>query len=211
MDHLAPRIISFGCSYTQYIYPTYADILKTTNRGVCGTGNDRIFYDIMQSYKNKELDDYDHVIVQWTSQYRFDYLKKDGWTFPDGNITVSRENKNIWKRLQYWFNEEYEYEKLINYMTVVENLIPNVIFMTMTDIDYPNLFLNHFESITGDYEFEDFKDKHPTIMQHIEVANKLAVKLDITLDREVLTKCFEIDKTIKKTKHFSADAYTITY
>ena len=91
MDYLAQRLklAAIGCSFTNYAWPTYADILQADRFGIAGIGNERIFYILLHLYKTQQLHCYDGIIIQWTSPFRFDYLKKDGWTYNDGNIAHS--------------------------------------------------------------------------------------------------------------------------
>ena len=217
MDHLAPRIISFGCSITNYIYPTYADILQADNRGQSGSGNERIFYTVLDAFKNKELENYDIIIVQWSSQYRFDYLTNNDWTFPDGNITQSIHNKHIWKKIKEWYNFDYEDEKTENYALTLwytlKTLNKKIVYLSYSGIvtqHFPILINNIWKAHKGDYEFTSgmdwdekrFIDDHPTIRQHYQMSNYIAHRCDIKLNPIVVKKAFDIENQIRSDKKF---------
>lgn len=207
MDHLAPRIIAFGCSFTKYIYPTYADILQATNIGWSGSGNEKIFYHLLQYYKSKQLKDYDIVLLQWSSPYRFDYKSPLGW-IGDGNIT---KQPDIWEKTKSWYNENYELEKTINYIVtanaLLEKLGLKVVSLSLDHIvddnfkiDYNNLLENY----KGNYEYKNTKfiDWHPTILQHLNLAKNIAKGLGIKLDSAILSKCHAIHREVATAKQF---------
>ena len=205
MDYLAARIISFGCSFTQYLWPTYADILQAENLGWPGSGNERIFYFILEQYKKHQFKNYDLITVQWTGPLRFDYLTRDGWTEADGPLRLSKVNKHIWRSVKNWFNENYEEEKTQNYKIVIDKLLASTgVKYFITDIDYMR------ELYIGGYEFNNatpwtknsFIDKHPTIMQHMDFANKIASDNGLEIDKTIHTKCNDLHATISKDKVF---------
>ena len=55
------------------MWPTYADIIQSENKGWAGSGNERIFYFILDEYKKHKFKDYDLITVQWSGPLRFDY------------------------------------------------------------------------------------------------------------------------------------------
>lgn len=197
MDYLAPRIIAFGCSFTNYLYPTYADILNAENRGHTGSGNERIFYEVMSAYKKGEFDNFDVIIVQWSSFFRFDYKTAKGWTEPDGSIMHSKSNSDIWESIKLWYNEDYEIEKNVNYVialwSILSNLNKKIIFLSMhiiPDTGVPFLYKELFEHFKGNYKFsknvhwinKSFVDQHPTVLQHTVIALGIAKELGFNLD-----------------------------
>lgn len=78
------RLFTFGCSMTQYYYPTWADILGRSwvhyeNWGHAGSGNHFIFNSIIECDKKHTLTDNDTIIVMWTSVARLDTYQFDRW------------------------------------------------------------------------------------------------------------------------------------
>ena len=84
------RLYTFGCSFTNYKWPTWADILGREfdhyeNWGQCGAGNQFIFNSITECLiKNKFTKD-DIFIIMWTNVTREDRYVNGHWLTP-GNI-----------------------------------------------------------------------------------------------------------------------------
>jgi hypothetical protein len=79
------RLFSFGCSFTSYHWPTWADIAGKNfdvfeNWGQIGGGNAFIFYSLCEAIKRASIGANDTVAVMWTSISREDrWTRKDGW------------------------------------------------------------------------------------------------------------------------------------
>ena len=82
------RLFTFGCSFTQYCWPTWANILgqeydKFENWGKPGAGNSFIFNSLIESIKRNTIDKDDTVIIMWTSIGREDrWVSERGWVTP---------------------------------------------------------------------------------------------------------------------------------
>jgi hypothetical protein len=91
INHIPERIFTFGCSFTNYKWPTWANILAYDldiplyNYGRSGAGNQFIFNSLMQAdyYHNFNKDDL--VIICWTNVCREDRRIKNQWV-TNGNI-----------------------------------------------------------------------------------------------------------------------------
>jgi len=89
------RIFAFGCSFTSYIYPTWADIIHKSmlpdtefyNFGKSGGGNLFIANRITEANRKYKFTETDLVVVMWSTYARIDFFKTDngGWKTP-GNI-----------------------------------------------------------------------------------------------------------------------------
>ena len=84
------RFFAFGCSMTQYAWPTWADIIaleipESYNYGQSGAGNLFISNSIVEANKTHKFDKDDLVVVMWSSISREDRYKKTKWITP-GNI-----------------------------------------------------------------------------------------------------------------------------
>jgi hypothetical protein len=71
------RLFTFGCSFTNYRWSTWADILGTQyneyqNWGQSGAGNHYIFNSVMEADQRHHFRPDDTVIVCWTSVHRED-------------------------------------------------------------------------------------------------------------------------------------------
>jgi hypothetical protein len=83
------RLFVFGCSMTNYEWPTWADILSTEiqtyyNYGKSGGGNLFIANSLVEANITHKFDKDDLVMVMWSSVSREDRYK-NGWVTP-GNI-----------------------------------------------------------------------------------------------------------------------------
>jgi len=78
------RLFTFGCSFTQYIWPTWADILAREfeyyeNWGSSGAGNQYIFHSLVECYQRNLLNSNDTVIIMWSSLDREDRYINNMW------------------------------------------------------------------------------------------------------------------------------------
>lgn len=209
------KIATIGCSFTNYTWPTYSDVLEADNYGLSGIGNDRIWYILLHLYKTNQLELYDAIVVQWTSPYRFDYLTINGWTPNDGNISTSVKNVNIWKNIKDWYNESYELERTKNFVIAAKSLLKNSdiksFHMSMTGeiddlVDLPNLkknFPTRYTFKKAPWTKKPFIDGHPTLLEHVEIAKKISSSLDIKLNKKIVKRCLEFHKTLENIDDFS--------
>lgn len=85
------RFFAFGCSFTNWLYPTWAEIIgydlniEYYNYGRAGAGNQFIFNMVMQADSYHHFNEDDLIIVEWTSITREDRYNKGSWITP-GNI-----------------------------------------------------------------------------------------------------------------------------
>ena len=78
------RLYTFGCSFTNYRWSTWADCLapefdEFKNWGQSGAGNPYIFNSIMEADQQYKFQETDTVIVCWTNVMREDRYVKDRW------------------------------------------------------------------------------------------------------------------------------------
>jgi hypothetical protein len=92
------RFFAFGCSFTQYHWPTWADILSKEipdvdyyNFGLCGGGNLMMSTRIAEANARYKFTEDDLVIVMWTTMCREDRYIRDNWKM-SGNIFTSGEH-----------------------------------------------------------------------------------------------------------------------
>lgn len=84
------RLFAFGCSFTHWHWPTWADILGREydhfeNWGHGGGGNLFIFNQLNECMIKNKLDSNDTVAIMWTNVYRDDYYCNNAWQLK-GNI-----------------------------------------------------------------------------------------------------------------------------
>lgn len=107
------RLFTFGCSFTEYSWPTWADILGKSvhqqgwefhNMGRAGVGNMQIMKTILKAKQVYNFTPDDKLMVMWTSWNREDrYLPstihQGGWVL-EGNVL----NSDFYRELidKYW-------------------------------------------------------------------------------------------------------------
>lgn len=84
------RFFSFGCSFTKYAWPTWADLIASLfpnfyNYGQPGAGNSFIFNAIMEADQRHKFNKNDLIIIQWSGPCREDRYKDGKW-ITSGNI-----------------------------------------------------------------------------------------------------------------------------
>jgi hypothetical protein len=93
MNLFPKRFFAFGCSFTKYYWPTWADIIGSNfqqyyNYGHQGVSNKFIFATVIQAIHEHNINNNDVVMICWTGSERLDLLLKDYWT-----IGIQRKNE----------------------------------------------------------------------------------------------------------------------
>jgi hypothetical protein len=90
------RFFAFGCSFTQYYWPTWADIISkevntSYNYGRNGAGNFFIYQSLVEAILKHKINKDDLVMIMFSNVTREDrFVKKDGWITP-GNLYFQSE------------------------------------------------------------------------------------------------------------------------
>ena len=117
------RFFAFGCSFTDYLWTTWADIVAAAypgaeyfNLGRGGTSNQLILYRMMEADQLYNFNKEDLIIVQWTGVTR-ETIWKDGYWEGGGNVY-----NNV------AFSKEYldNYTSILNYMIRDHSIIKAV-------------------------------------------------------------------------------------
>lgn len=75
------RLFTFGCSHTQYQWPSWANILglnfdQHLNYGKPGTGNQRILNQVIRCHQHYKFRETDTIVIMLSSDDRFDYIER---------------------------------------------------------------------------------------------------------------------------------------
>jgi hypothetical protein len=105
------RVFTFGCSWTRYLWPMWADMFRYTdqaplvyNWGKPGMGNVGIFYRMIECDLKNKFTDSDLIIVQWSSWTREDRYMDKWETY--GNVFNSPfYDKAFTKKYWSWNND----------------------------------------------------------------------------------------------------------
>lgn len=110
------RLFTFGCSITQFFYPTWADLLIAhygdraeiaENWGKSGAGNQYIFTRIWEADSIYNFNKDDIVVVQWSAMYRDDrWIQGNAWhcagNLYHGQLKDSPMELNNYKYSSQW-------------------------------------------------------------------------------------------------------------
>lgn len=96
------RLIVFGCSFTNYYWPTWADILRHElpnaeyfNFARCGGGNLFIASRLSEAEQKLKFNENDLVITMWTTLCREDRYFHGNWCLPGNIFTQQIYNKDF--------------------------------------------------------------------------------------------------------------------
>lgn len=141
------KLITFGCSYTNYYWPTWSDLLgyqfdDYQNWAISGLGNNAIMQRVNESCTSNTLNKDDVVVVQFTDFNRLD-LHSMG-IVPFGNW---RAGGNIWMKpteepwIRNTWNEESYMYMAHNYISMTINFLKNLPckWAITSSIDVPSL------------------------------------------------------------------------
>lgn len=81
------RLFTFGCSFTNYVWPTWADILadqfeQAENWGQAGASNHFIANSLVECHLRRQISHNDVVAIMWTHCERLDSYKQKTWLTP---------------------------------------------------------------------------------------------------------------------------------
>lgn len=115
------RLFTFGCSYTEFYWPTWADCLspyfdETYNYGKCGAGNSYIFNHFASVVASKKLTEKDTVIIQWSSIVREDRILPHHISYQTGGLVYN--------------NKAYDKEFYTKYFNAFQMAVELVSFLT---------------------------------------------------------------------------------
>lgn len=100
------RLFTFGCSYTYYAWPTWADIIAVDrnldlhNFGIAGLGNVGINQRVLEADCKYNFTPDDQIMIMWTSWCREDMIKGLGYEAA-GSIFSKYSIKHLKKHYDY--------------------------------------------------------------------------------------------------------------
>jgi len=95
------RFFSFGCSFTSYCWPTWANILGRNfdcfeNWGRAGAGNEFIFHSLIECLRTKKINNNDLIIIMWSHPARRDTYYNRKWVLkgsdPDHDALIEHND-----------------------------------------------------------------------------------------------------------------------
>lgn len=190
------RLFTFGCSWTDFAWPTWADIIARDldiyyeNWGVSGIGNQGIQSRFVECNNKNNFTDTDLVIVQWSGWNREDRFL-EAWK-ASGSIFNNPyyDNKFIKK---YWNYNNDLIKNSVAIKTTNDAYLENIGYQwslqspatysdnkentTRLTPDVVDAYYNHLPKIdTPEFNNTYFNgrcmDSHPDVMAHIEIIEK---------------------------------------
>lgn len=186
------RLYAFGCSFTQYKWPTWADFLHAggiatdySNWGLPGGSNDFILHSVTECLSTHPVTPNDLFAIMWSQPYRLsDYNDEDGWDMP-GNAYVYQKD-----RAKFLHEDKISLENQ-SYIVAVQRMLEAIgcdyIFTSMQpmDLKYEDVYntahlfkpsMQEFLGYTRPHEGwrETLPgDRHPSPTQHMRFAHSL--------------------------------------
>lgn len=154
------RLFTFGCSFTKYHYPTWADLLGKEweyfeNWGSIGSGNSYIFHSVIECCQRNNLGPNDTVIMLWSGLTRMDFYQHRSWrTFRD--LSLNNYSDDIPQHCP----DGYEINSF-SLMDAIHNTLENkkIKFHSLTWVDYDRetRVAKFFKDTLDQVKFVDFE------------------------------------------------------
>ena len=176
------RLFTFGCSFTQYKWPTWADILGRQfdyyeNWGKAGAGNQYIVNSITEAHLRNKFTPDDTIVVMWTSFLRLDMytdknvnfnnrIYKQGW-FTPGNLDGWTKEMYGDKFCDIFINPRGCYIKDLPMMFLADQLLESIgckkYYLSMVDVGMPTDIydLSFFKKMLRKNAVEDYECREP--------------------------------------------------
>lgn len=161
------RLFTFGCSFTNYRWSTWADCLAPEfdefhNWGQSGAGNNFILNSVMEADQRHNFSAGDTVVVCWT-----DVLREDQYTHKWQTLGNIINNKIYSKEYVAQLTERGALIKSLAYIKATKVFLEsksnlNWKFMSMCDITYDNLWAD--TPIDADDAIELYRDVIDSIL-----------------------------------------------
>lgn len=175
------RLFTFGCSFTNYRWSTWADCLAPEfdyfeNWGQSGGGNEYIFNSVMEADQRSNFGPDDTVIVCWTTATREDRYVDGRWHTLGNMYTCPIYNKEY---LANHVDERGLLIKTLSYIKAVKTLLEHRQvtwrFLAMDNFDSLNIYQDVVDSILPSYKTTLFpngwpdrtSDPHPSPEEHL--------------------------------------------
>ena len=179
MTNTTGRLFTFGCSITQYAWPTWADIAGTKfayfeNWGEAGAGNHFIFNSIIECDIKHNLTPNDTVAIMWTAPARHDYFSSNRWGHAhhvfntDNNIASCPDG--------YWlttFSYIYAIDQFLN-----NRKIPYVMSSWMDYAAIDSKFHSMFDSLGSKIQFIKLSGKSHRVPRIADIDTLVQILYD---------------------------------
>ena len=191
------RLFVFGCSFTMYKWPTWADYFFASgiaeeyhNWALPGGSNDFIFHSFMECDISETIDKNDFVAIMWSQMHRLsDYTHDTGWKLP-GNAYMYQPKQ----RMKYYCPDKAEIE-LESYIHGIRETLKGreCKYLMMSVEKLPGIHTSMAKYLGYNTEHDFWRetlpgDRHPSPREHCDFAKEQLIKLkrrakvDVDLD-----------------------------
>lgn len=189
------RIFTFGCSFSNWLWPTWPDIIAYDNPNLYhenwalyGTSNVSIYHRLVECNLKNNFTEDDVIIVGWTTWSRDNFYKYN-WA-NEGNLLSILNDRELKKRwcpendiiknstaiisANKLFNISYQFD-VQQSLQEKYNIYSNISKNSNKIIDFYYPHLNHLDVLPSDGKaFNKLEDYHPDVKQQLEfVKNKI--------------------------------------
>jgi hypothetical protein len=210
------RLFTFGCSYTSFLWKTWADIIADDlqipfqNWGQSGIGNVAIASKILECDLKNNFTKDDLIIINWSSWHRIDLVDKDNRSWHGGGNA--------------FYNPMFPPEFIKKYWNQNNDIVKNSTAIILTNRNTNIAYQSHmidYEDRTGYdetratscYDFTHYHyllnnlpkknifdtsnnsrfnntvaDHHPDILNHLNHVNQIYKHLNLTINPNIVKK-----------------------
>jgi len=175
------RLVTFGCSFTNYRWSTWANCLAPEfdsfeNWAQSGAGNEFIFNSVMEADQRQLFGPNDTVVVCWTTPTREDRYVQGRWHTLGNMFSCPIYNKEY---LENHIDERGLLIKTLAYIKAVKTLLESRKthwkFLSIDEFDSLNIYQDVVDSILPSYKAVLFPnswpdrngDPHPSPAEHL--------------------------------------------
>ena len=178
------RFFAFGCSFTSWHWPTWADIIgqhfpqnNYYNLGICASGNEFAFHRLTEAHARYNITKDDLVIICWTNFAREDRYLNGAWQTA-GNIFTQDFYPKEW--VEKWFDLRGALLKTSSFVAGATHLLDSIgckyVFTSMM----PMQQLDEFDIIFADSSYDDiftlykkyYDQIQPSMVEYLYGKNK---------------------------------------
>lgn len=164
------RLFTFGCSFTNYYWPSWADILLSEfsgeNWAKRGGGNKFIFESLVECHVTNQITPKDQVIVMWTSFAREDRYINNHWALY-GNVYNAKPLYDEEFLNKYWSDKGSVLHNL-NYISAAIEFLKSLkckwsmcyAFPSNQFIDHSDIMLQTIQDISSFQKYFSFIYEH---------------------------------------------------
>ncbi len=136
------RVFAFGCSFTAYMWPTWADVLASEspnarfiNVGQSGAGNLMITAKLAETDARFKFNKDDLIMIMWTTYCREDRYLNNNWVTPGNIYTQNTYDDDYVKK---WADTKGYMIRDLGIMSVVLGFLKNIDSDAFTLISVPS-------------------------------------------------------------------------